>query len=111
MPPLTSNISDNGSLDHTPNLQLLANVSEYVMASKGHSSDPQEFVVYSDDIIQQPSNNITQYWRSIPFNTSTPVQDVDPLERVLPHFPGAYATLVTQPPMGVPINSNPAFGL
>ncbi|CCM07114.1 uncharacterized protein FIBRA_09448 [Fibroporia radiculosa] len=51
MPPLASDVSDNGSLDHTPNLQLLANVSKYVIASEGHSSDPQEFVVYSDNII------------------------------------------------------------
>ncbi|CCM07131.1 uncharacterized protein FIBRA_09467 [Fibroporia radiculosa] len=51
MPPLASDASDNGSLDHTPNLQLLAHISEYITASEGHSSDPQEFVVYSDDII------------------------------------------------------------
>ncbi|CCM06892.1 uncharacterized protein FIBRA_09202 [Fibroporia radiculosa] len=48
MPPLASDISNNGSLDHAPNLQLLANVSEYITASEGYSSDPQEFVVYSD---------------------------------------------------------------
>ncbi|CCM07231.1 uncharacterized protein FIBRA_09576 [Fibroporia radiculosa] len=95
MPHLASDVSDNGSLDHAPNLQLLANVSEYITASEGHSSDPQEFEVYSDDIIQCPSNDVTQSWRSIPFNTSTPVQDVNPLERVLPHFPGAYANSVT----------------
>ncbi|CCM06936.1 uncharacterized protein FIBRA_09250 [Fibroporia radiculosa] len=94
MPPLASDVSDNGSIDHAPNLQLLADVSEYITASEGHSSDPQEFVVYSDNIIQRPSND-----------------DVDPLERVLPHFPGAYATTVTRPPMGVLINGNPAFGL
>ncbi|CCM06829.1 uncharacterized protein FIBRA_09132 [Fibroporia radiculosa] len=111
MPPLASDISDNGSLDHAPNLRLLANVSEYVTALEGYSSDPQEFIVYSDNDIQQPSNDITQHWQSIPFDTSTPVQDVNPLERVLPYFPGAYATTVTQPPMGIPINGNPAFGL
>ncbi|CCM07220.1 uncharacterized protein FIBRA_09565 [Fibroporia radiculosa] len=111
MPPLASDVSDNGSLDHAPNLRLLADASEYVTATKGYSSDPQEFLVYSDDIIQRPSNDIARSWRSIPFNTSTPIQDVDPLERVLPHFPGAYATMVTRPPMGVPIDGNPAFGL
>ncbi|CCM07214.1 uncharacterized protein FIBRA_09559 [Fibroporia radiculosa] len=82
-----------------------------ITASEGHSSDPQEFVVYSDNIIQRPANDVTQQWQSIPFDTSTPVQDVDPLERMLPHFPGAYATTVTRPPMGVPIDGNPAFGL
>ncbi|CCM07148.1 uncharacterized protein FIBRA_09486 [Fibroporia radiculosa] len=111
MPPLASNASDNGSLDHAPNLQLLANVSEYITVSEGHSSNPQEFVVYSNNIIQRPSNDVTRYWRSIPFDTSTPVQDVNPLERVLPYFPGAYATTVTRLPMGVPIDGNPAFGL
>ncbi|CCM07145.1 uncharacterized protein FIBRA_09482 [Fibroporia radiculosa] len=111
MPPLASDVSDNGSLDHAPNLRLLADASEYVTATEEHSSDPQEFVVYSDNVIQQPSNNVTRSWRSIPFNTSTPIQDVDPLECVFPHFPGAYATTVTRPPMGVPINGNPAFGL
>ncbi|CCM07213.1 uncharacterized protein FIBRA_09558 [Fibroporia radiculosa] len=30
IPPLASNVSDNGSLDHAPNLRLLADVSEYV---------------------------------------------------------------------------------
>ncbi|CCM07018.1 uncharacterized protein FIBRA_09337 [Fibroporia radiculosa] len=38
MPPLTSDISDNGSLAHAPNLQLLADVSEYIMASEGGST-------------------------------------------------------------------------
>ncbi|CCM07218.1 uncharacterized protein FIBRA_09563 [Fibroporia radiculosa] len=81
MPPLASDVSDNGSLDHAPNLYLLANVSEYVTASKGHSSNPQEFMVYSNDVlIHQPSNDVSRSWRSIPFDTSTPVQDVDPLE-------------------------------
>ncbi|CCM07043.1 uncharacterized protein FIBRA_09363 [Fibroporia radiculosa] len=79
MPPLTSDASDNGSLDHAPNLHLLANISKS--------------------------------WQSIPFDTSTPVQDVDPLEQVLPHFPGVYANFVTRPPMGVSINGIPAFGL
>ncbi|CCM07140.1 uncharacterized protein FIBRA_09476 [Fibroporia radiculosa] len=111
MPPLASDISDNGSLDHAPNLRLLANASEYITATEGYSSDPQEFVVYSDDVFQRPSNDVTRYWQSIPFDTSTPIQDVDPLDRILPHFPGAYATTVTRPPMGVPINGNPAFGL
>ncbi|CCM06918.1 uncharacterized protein FIBRA_09230 [Fibroporia radiculosa] len=86
-------------------------VSEYITTSEGHSSDPQEFVVYSDDIIQRPSNNVTRYWQSLPFDAATPVQDVDPLERVLPYFPGAYTTTITWPPMGVPIDGNPAFGL
>ncbi|CCM06780.1 uncharacterized protein FIBRA_09079 [Fibroporia radiculosa] len=104
MPPLASDISDNGSLDHAPNLQLLANISKYITASEGYSSDPQEFVVYSDDIIQWPSNDVTQYWRSIPFDTSTPAQDVDPLGCALPYFPGAYTTTITRPPMGVPID-------
>ncbi|CCM06874.1 uncharacterized protein FIBRA_09182 [Fibroporia radiculosa] len=94
MPPLALDVSDNGSLNHAPNLRLLADASEYITASEGHSSDPQEF-----------------YWRSISFNTSTPVQDVDPLERILPYFPGAYTTTVTRPPMGMPIDGNPAFGL
>ncbi|CCM06970.1 uncharacterized protein FIBRA_09284 [Fibroporia radiculosa] len=85
MLPLASDVSDNGSLDHAPNLQLLASVSEYITASERHSSDPQKFVVY--------------------------IQDVDPLEHVLPYFPGAYATTITQPPMDVPIDSNPVFGL
>ncbi|CCM07152.1 uncharacterized protein FIBRA_09490 [Fibroporia radiculosa] len=111
MPPLASDVSDNGSLNHVPNLQLLADVSKYITTSEGHSSNPQEFVVYSDDIIQRPSNDVTQSWQSIPFDTSTPVQDVDPLEHILPHFPGAYTTTVTRPPMGVPINGNLAFGL
>ncbi|CCM07003.1 uncharacterized protein FIBRA_09321 [Fibroporia radiculosa] len=111
MPPLASDVSDNGSLDHAPNLRLLADVSDYVTATEGYSSDLQEFVVYSDDVIQRPSLNVTQSWRSIPFDTSTPIQDVDPLDRVLPHFPGAYAITITRPPMGVPINGNPAFGL
>ncbi|CCM07027.1 uncharacterized protein FIBRA_09346 [Fibroporia radiculosa] len=62
MLPLASDVSDNGSLDHAPNLQRLANVSEYITASEGYSSDPQEFMVYSDDTIQHPSNNITQSW-------------------------------------------------
>ncbi|CCM06907.1 uncharacterized protein FIBRA_09218 [Fibroporia radiculosa] len=96
MPPLTSNVSDNGSITFAPNLQLLANISEYVIAFEGgHSSNPQEFVVYSNDMIQCPTNDITRAWQSISFNTSTPVQDVDPLERVLPYFPGAYANFVT----------------
>ncbi|CCM07052.1 uncharacterized protein FIBRA_09374 [Fibroporia radiculosa] len=111
MPPLASDVSDNGSLDHVPNLRLLADVSDYITATEGYSSDPQEFVVYSDDVIRRPSLDVTQSWRSIPFDTSTPIQDADPLERVLPRFPGAYATTVTRPPMGVPINGNPAFGL
>ncbi|CCM07126.1 uncharacterized protein FIBRA_09461 [Fibroporia radiculosa] len=62
MPPLASDASDNGSLDHAPNLWLLAGISEYITTSEGHSSDPQEFVVYSDNVIQQPSNDVTQYW-------------------------------------------------
>ncbi|CCM06701.1 uncharacterized protein FIBRA_08989 [Fibroporia radiculosa] len=62
MPPLASDTSDNGSLDHTPNLQLLANVSKYITASEGYSSNPQEFVVYSDNIIQHPSNDVTRSW-------------------------------------------------
>ncbi|CCM06871.1 uncharacterized protein FIBRA_09179 [Fibroporia radiculosa] len=111
MPPLTSDVSDNGSFNHAPNLQLLADISKYVTTSEVHSSDPQEFVVYSDNIIQRPSNDVTRYWQSIPFNTSTPVQDVNPLEHVLPYFPGAYTTTVTWPPMGVPIDGNPVFGL
>ncbi|CCM07071.1 uncharacterized protein FIBRA_09395 [Fibroporia radiculosa] len=44
-------------------------------------------------------------------NSNNPTQDVGPLERVLPHFPGAYVHSVIQPPMGVPINGNPVFGL
>ncbi|CCM06799.1 uncharacterized protein FIBRA_09099 [Fibroporia radiculosa] len=92
MPPLASDVSDNSSFDHTPNLQLLANVS-------------------NDNIIQRPSTNVIQSWQSISFDTSISIQDVDLLERVLPHFPGAYADLVTRPPMGVPIDGNPAFGL
>ncbi|CCM07101.1 uncharacterized protein FIBRA_09429 [Fibroporia radiculosa] len=111
MPPLALDVSDNGSLDHAPNLRLLANTSEYITVTEGCSSDPQEFVVYSDNIIQRPSNDITRQWRSLPFDTSTPVQDVDPLEHILPYFPGAYATTITRPPMGVPIDGNPAFGL
>ncbi|CCM06988.1 uncharacterized protein FIBRA_09304 [Fibroporia radiculosa] len=111
MPPLTSDVSDNGSLVHAPNLWLLADASEYITATEGYSSDPQEFVVYSDNFIQRPSIDVTQYWRSLPFDTSVPVQDVDPLDRVLPYFPGAYATTVARPPMGVPIDGNPAFGL
>ncbi|CCM06524.1 uncharacterized protein FIBRA_08797 [Fibroporia radiculosa] len=95
MPPLASDVSNNDSINHPHNLQLLANVSEYVTAMEGYSSDPQEFLVYSDDIIQQPSNDITRAWRSIPFDTSTPVQDIEPLERILPHFPGAYANFIT----------------
>ncbi|CCM06963.1 uncharacterized protein FIBRA_09277 [Fibroporia radiculosa] len=106
MPPLASNASDNGSLAYAPNLQLLANVSKYIMASEGgHSSDPQEFVIYSDKMIQCPNNNVTRMWQTIPFNTSTPIQDVDPLEQVMPHFPRAYTHSVSQPPMGVPINT------
>ncbi|CCM06883.1 uncharacterized protein FIBRA_09192 [Fibroporia radiculosa] len=111
MLPLASDISNNGSLNHAPNLQLLANVSEYVTASEGYSSNPQEFVVYSNDVIQCPSNDITWSWQSISFDTSTPIQDVYPLEHVLPHFPGAYANFITQPPMGVPIDGNPVFRL
>ncbi|CCM06784.1 uncharacterized protein FIBRA_09083 [Fibroporia radiculosa] len=111
MPPLASDISDGGSLDYPTNLHLLASTSEYVTASEGHSDNPQEFLVYSDDMVQRPSNAITQAWRSIPFNTSTPIQDVDPLERVLPHFPGAYTHSLSHPPMGVSIHLNPAFGL
>ncbi|CCM07247.1 uncharacterized protein FIBRA_09593 [Fibroporia radiculosa] len=95
MPPLASDASNNGSIDHAPNLQLLANVSEYITASEGYSSDPQEFVVYSNNVIQQPPNDVTRSWRSIPFDTSTPVQDIDPLERVLPYFPGAYTNFVS----------------
>ncbi|CCM06843.1 uncharacterized protein FIBRA_09146 [Fibroporia radiculosa] len=84
IPPLTSNVSDNGSLSNAPNLQLLANVSKYITASEGgHSSDSQEFVVYN----------------------------IDPLECILPYFPGAYANFITQPPMGIPLNGNPAFRL
>ncbi|CCM06937.1 uncharacterized protein FIBRA_09251 [Fibroporia radiculosa] len=97
MPPLASDISTSGSLNYppSPNLHLLAEVSEYVTASKGHSDNPQEFLL----------------WRSIPFDTSTPVQDINPLERIMPYFPGAYAQSLSRPPMGVPIPLNPAFGL
>ncbi|CCM07204.1 uncharacterized protein FIBRA_09545 [Fibroporia radiculosa] len=59
MPPLASDDSDNGSLDHVPSLQLLSDVSEYITATEGYSSDTQEFVVYSDDVIQRPSNDVT----------------------------------------------------
>ncbi|CCM07228.1 uncharacterized protein FIBRA_09573 [Fibroporia radiculosa] len=113
MPPLTSDISDdNSSLTHAPNLQLLADVSEYITASEGgDSSDTQEFVVYSNDIIQRLVNDVARSWQSLPFDTSTSIQDVNPLKQVMPYFPGAYANLITQPPMGVPINGNPAFGL
>ncbi|CCM07008.1 uncharacterized protein FIBRA_09326 [Fibroporia radiculosa] len=52
MPPLASDVSDNGSLNHAPNLRLLADASEYITATEGYSSDPQEFVVYSDDVLQ-----------------------------------------------------------
>ncbi|CCM07069.1 uncharacterized protein FIBRA_09392 [Fibroporia radiculosa] len=41
MPPLAFDVSDNGSLDHAPNLQLLVNVTEYITALEGYSSDPQ----------------------------------------------------------------------
>ncbi|CCM07004.1 uncharacterized protein FIBRA_09322 [Fibroporia radiculosa] len=92
MPPLASDISNNGSITLAPNLQLLTDISD-------------------NDIIQHPSNNVTRAWQSIPFDTSTPVQDVNPLEQVLPHFPGAYTNFITGPPMGVLINGNPAFGL
>ncbi|CCM06922.1 uncharacterized protein FIBRA_09234 [Fibroporia radiculosa] len=81
MPPLASDVLDNGSLNHAPNLQLLADVSEYITASKGgHSSNPQEFIVYSDVMIQRPTLDVARTWCSIPFDTSTPVQDVDLLE-------------------------------
>ncbi|CCM07165.1 uncharacterized protein FIBRA_09504 [Fibroporia radiculosa] len=59
MPPLASDVSDNGSLDHVPNLWLLVDVSKYVTTSEGHSSNPQEFVVYSNDVIQRISNDVT----------------------------------------------------
>ncbi|CCM07049.1 uncharacterized protein FIBRA_09369 [Fibroporia radiculosa] len=62
MSPLASDASDNGSIGHPPNLQLLADISKYIKATEGYSSDPQEFVVYSDDVIQRPSNNVTRYW-------------------------------------------------
>ncbi|CCM07105.1 uncharacterized protein FIBRA_09436 [Fibroporia radiculosa] len=70
MPPLASDVSDNGSLDHAPNLRLLADVSDYITATEGYSSDPQEFVVYSDDVI----------WMSILWNACFPTS----LEPTLP---------------------------
>ncbi|CCM07185.1 uncharacterized protein FIBRA_09526 [Fibroporia radiculosa] len=96
MPPLASDVSNNSSIAHAPNLQLLADVSKYIMVSEGgHSSNPQEFVVYSDNIIQRPVNDIARTWQSLPFDTSTPIQDVNPLEQIMPHFPGAYANFIS----------------
>ncbi|CCM07210.1 uncharacterized protein FIBRA_09555 [Fibroporia radiculosa] len=62
MPPLSSDVSDNESLEYPSNLHLLANTSEYVTASEGHSDNPQEFVVYSDDMVQRPSDPNIQAW-------------------------------------------------
>ncbi|CCM07051.1 uncharacterized protein FIBRA_09371 [Fibroporia radiculosa] len=112
IPPVASNVSNNGSNFPVSNLHLLAETSKYVTASEGgHSSDPQEFVIYSNNIVQRPANNILRTWWSISFNTLMPVEDVDPIKCMMLHFPRAYATHVSHPPIGIPINGNPAFSL
>ncbi|CCM06875.1 uncharacterized protein FIBRA_09183 [Fibroporia radiculosa] len=72
MPPLASDASDNGSLNHAPNLQLLADVSEYITASEGHSSNPQDNPF--------PSTPPPQFKMSTPWNVYYPTS----LEHTLP---------------------------